>query len=45
VAEEVLVQSALDDGILTQAEANARTVLTDFLMGLGYRDVVVEFTG
>jgi hypothetical protein len=45
VAEEVLVQGALDDGILTQAEANARSVLTDFLMGLGYRDVVVEFTG
>lgn len=45
VAEEVLVQSALDDGILTKAEANARQVLTDFLMGLGYRDVVVEFTG
>jgi hypothetical protein len=45
VAEEVLVQAALDDGILTQAEANARQVLTDFLLGLGYRDVVVEFTG
>jgi hypothetical protein len=45
VAEEVLVQGALDDGLLAQAEANARTVLTDFLMGLGYRDVVVEFTG
>ncbi len=45
VAEDVLVQSALDDGILTKAEANARQVLTDFLMGLGYRDVIVEFTG
>jgi hypothetical protein len=45
VAEEVLVQAALDDGILTQAEANARQVLTDFLLGLGYRDVVVDFTG
>ncbi len=45
VAEEVLVQGALDDGILTQAEDNARQVLTDFLMGLGYRDVIVEFTG
>ncbi|MEX1125762.1 MAG: DUF4230 domain-containing protein [Acidimicrobiia bacterium] len=45
VAEEVLVQSALDDGLLVKAEANARQVLTDFLMGLGYRDVVVEFAG
>jgi hypothetical protein len=45
VAEEVLVQGALDDGILADAEANARQVLTDFLLGLGYRDVVVEFSG
>lgn len=45
VAEEVLVQAALDEGVLTDAEANARQVLTDFLLGLGYRDVVVEFAG
>lgn len=45
VAEEVLVAGALDDGILADAEANARQVLTDFLLGLGYRDVVVDFTG
>jgi hypothetical protein len=45
VAEEVLVQGALDEGLLTEAEANARLVLTDFLLGLGYRDVVVDFTG
>jgi len=45
VAEEVLVQAALDEGVLTDAEANARQVLTDFLLGLGYRDVVVEFSG
>lgn len=45
VAEEVLVQGALDDGILADAESNARQVLTDFLLGLGYRDVVVDFTG
>lgn len=43
IADDVLVQSALDGGILEQAEANARTVLTGFLMGLGYRDVVVTF--
>jgi Protein of unknown function (DUF4230) len=45
VAEEVLVQAAIDEGVLTDAEASARQVLTDFLLGLGYRDVVVEFSG
>jgi Protein of unknown function (DUF4230) len=45
VAEEVLVQAAIDEGVLTDAEASARQVLTDFLLGLGYRDVVVEFAG
>lgn len=45
VAEEVLVQGALDEGLLAEAETNARQVLTDFLLGLGYRDVVVDFTG
>jgi Protein of unknown function (DUF4230) len=45
VAEEVLVQAALDEGVLVDAEANARQILTDFLLGLGYRDVVVEFAG
>ncbi len=43
VAEEVLVQSALESGILDKAEDNAQTVLTDFLLSLGYQDVVVEF--
>lgn len=42
VAEQVLVQSALEAGILDTAETNARTVLTDFLLSLGYRDVIVE---
>lgn len=45
VAEEVLVQAAIDEGVLTDAEASARQILTDFLLGLGYRDVVVEFAG
>jgi hypothetical protein len=45
VADEVLVQGALDDGLLAEAEANAKEVLTDFLLGLGYRDVVVAFQG
>lgn len=43
VAEQVLVQSALEAGILERAESNARTVLTDFLLSLGYQDVIVEF--
>ncbi len=45
VAEEVLVQSALEAGILEKAESNARNVLTDFLLSLGYQDVVVEIEG
>jgi plasmid stability protein len=45
VAEEVLVQAAVDEGVLAEAEDNARQILTDFLLGLGYRDVVVEFAG
>lgn len=45
VAEEVLVETALESGILDQAETNARNVLTDFLLSLGYQDVIVEFGG
>jgi len=40
VAEGVLVQAALDKGILTEAEANAKETLTRFLEGLGYTEVV-----
>jgi hypothetical protein len=43
IADEVLRQAAIDGGILERAEENAVEVLTDFLLGLGYRDVVVEF--
>jgi hypothetical protein len=43
VADEVLVRSAVEAGLLERAEDNARQVLTDFLLGLGYRDVVVAF--
>jgi len=43
VADEVLMQAALDGGILDRAEQSARTVLTNLLMGLGYRDVVITF--
>ncbi len=40
VAQEVLLQGALDRGILDLADENARATLTEFLMGLGYTDVV-----
>lgn len=43
VAEQVLRQAAIDAGILETAEENARRVITNFLLGLGYRDVIVEF--
>jgi hypothetical protein len=45
VAEEVLVAGALEEGLLAEAEANAKEVLTDFMLSLGYRDVVVDFEG
>lgn len=43
IADEVLVDNAIEQGILEEAEANARSVLTDFLLSTGYRDVIVEF--
>lgn len=43
IADEVLVDNAIEQGILEEAETNARSVLTDFLLSTGYRDVVVNF--
>jgi hypothetical protein len=43
IADEVLVENAIEAGILDQAEDNARSVLTDFLLSLGYTDVEVSF--
>jgi hypothetical protein len=43
IADEVLVDNALEEGILERAETNARSVLTDFLLSLGYADVQVDF--
>lgn len=43
IAETVLVDSALQSGILTKAESSARIALTNLLMGLGYSDVIVSF--
>ena len=43
IAETVLVESALQSGILAQAEANTRLALKNLLTGLGYTEVVVTF--
>jgi hypothetical protein len=43
VAEEVLQQAAIEEGILETAEENAQEVITNFLLTLGYRDVIIEF--
>ena len=42
-AETVLLDQALEAGILEHAEANAVKVLTNFLMGLGYSEVQITF--
>ena len=44
IADEVLVENAIEAGILERAETNARSVLTDFLLSLGYTDVNVTFS-
>ncbi len=40
VARDVLLQGALEKGILELAEDNAKTTLEEFLEGLGYSEVV-----
>ncbi|MGI9611141.1 MAG: DUF4230 domain-containing protein [Acidimicrobiia bacterium] len=45
IAETVLVDGALESGILAQAEDNARSVVTNFLLSLGYEGVIVSFEG
>lgn len=43
IADEVLVDNAIEAGILDTARDNARSVLSDFLLSLGYADVEVTF--
>jgi hypothetical protein len=43
VAETVLLDGAIEKGILDTADENAITVLTNFFTSLGYSDVVVSF--
>ncbi len=38
-AEKEILNTAMDDGILTQAQQNAQNYLSQFLRGLGYRNV------
>ncbi len=42
-AEEILVEEAVEAGLLTEAERSARQVLTDFLRALGYETIEIEF--
>ncbi len=39
VAEEVLVNAALEHGLLLKAQANAEITIANFLRGVGYTDV------
>jgi hypothetical protein len=41
IAETVLLESALQSGILAEAETSARIALTNLLKGLGYTDVII----
>lgn len=43
-AETILLDQALEAGILEHAETNAVKVLTNFLTGLGYSDVDISFS-
>ncbi|MBN2044980.1 MAG: DUF4230 domain-containing protein [Anaerolineales bacterium] len=42
-AEDAILEAALDDGILVQAEINAEHYLSRLFKALGYPDVVFEF--
>ena len=43
IAETVLVDAAHQQGILAQAETNAKVALRNLFIGLGYSDVIVTF--
>lgn len=44
-AETILLQQAIDQGIMERAADNAALALTEFLQGLGYTSVEVEVIG
>ncbi len=43
VAQEVLVNAAIEHGILDRARANAEETIRSFLMGVGYTEVAFEY--
>lgn len=45
VAETILLDQAMEAGILERAETNAVNVLSNFLVSLGYTDVEISFVG
>lgn len=44
VAQEVLVNAALEHGIMDRAEENAKVTISNFLRGVGYTEVIFETT-
>lgn len=45
LAETVLVDKAMEEGLLEKAEDNATSILTNLLQSLGYERVSVQFVG
>lgn len=43
IADDTLRQAAIDSGVLQMAEDNAEQVISNFLLSLGYRDVILTF--
>jgi hypothetical protein len=44
-AEKEILQAAIDDGILTQAQQNAESFMSRMVRGLGYPDVIFVHDG
>jgi Protein of unknown function (DUF4230) len=42
IAQQVLVNSALEHGIMDKAEENAKVTISNFLRGVGYTEVVFQ---
>jgi len=45
IAEEVLVNAALEHGILERATTNAKATISSFLLGVGYAEVIFVDAG
>jgi hypothetical protein len=44
VAEDEILKSAIDDGILIQAKQNGESYLSKLFLGLGYQDVIFTYS-